>query len=209
MNSARIHLHCVLPKERPPLDTGKFLWRDGDRVVCLGDSMTEWSPGYVMMLRQRVKEKYTERNITIIGAGIGGNIYSSIRNRAVKEAVAREPDWVLINGGLNDVGHKIPLEDTRKAVEHLVKLLLDSTTAQVVLVETTPFLTRADLNPNITKVNAMLREVAEKNHLLLVPLEKEFVQANQAGEKLYFSDPHFNLLGFTRMTDIILRMLRY
>jgi lysophospholipase L1-like esterase len=127
----------------------------------------------------------------------------------VKEAIAREPDWVLINGGLNDVGQKIPLDATRTAVESLVKMLLDSTTAQVVVVEATPFLTRADLNPNITKVNAMVREVAEKNHLLLVPEEEVFVKANAAGEKLYFSDPHFNLQGFTLMAEQILSALHY
>ncbi|MHB9134311.1 MAG: SGNH/GDSL hydrolase family protein [Armatimonadota bacterium] len=199
----------LLPKERPPLDTGKFLWRDGDRVVCLGDSMTEWSPGYVMVLRQRVKEKYPDRNITIIGAGMGGNIYSSILHRATKDAIAREPDWVLINGGLNDVGHKVALDDTRKAVDYLVRVLLAATNAHVVVIETTPFLTRADLNPNITKVNAMTREVAQKYNLLVVPLEEDFVKANQAGAKLYFSDPHFNLTGFTMMADHILGVLHY
>ncbi len=199
----------ALPTARPPLEGGQFLWRDGDRVVCLGDSMTEWSPGYVMVLRQRVVEKYPDRHVTIIGAGIGGNVYSSILNRATKDVIAREPDWVIINGGLNDVGHKVPLDDTRKAVDYLVRVLLASTNTQIILTETTPFLTRADLNPQITVVNGMIGEVAQQYHLLLVPLEKDFVKANVAGEKLYFSDPHFNLAGFTIMADHMLSVLHY
>jgi lysophospholipase L1-like esterase len=201
----------AMPTKRPSIDSSQFLWRKGDRVVCLGDSMTDWTPGYVRVLQERVKKKYPDRGIVIIGAGFGGNTFAAMLKRAAQDVIAQEPDWILLNGGLNDVGNQadFPVEATRKSLESLVELLRNSTMAQIIVVGTTPYLGRADLAPAITRVNRIVGEVATKNKLMLIPLEKDFIQANNGGEKLYFNDPHFNLKGFTIMAEHILNAVHF
>ena len=200
-----------LRKERPAITGDSFLPKANERIVCLGDSMTDWTPGYVAVLRERVAAKYPDLRLSVIRRGVGGNFYSTLLARAPKDVVALEPDWVLINAGLNDAGHKIPIEETRKSLESLVKLLRDSTMAQLVLIEASPFSGPADndLNKRLSPINQVVREVAKQNNLLLVPLEDVIRKAEAKGERIYYNNPHFNQSGFAIMADSILSAMNY
>lgn len=198
-----------IPQARPVIPPAGFMIGKGARVVCLGDSMTDWTPGYVAVFRDRLREKYSDRDIAVVRRGVGGNTFGAMLARVKKDVVAEEPDWVLVNGGLNDVGQKRPLGESQTNLELLVSCLLEQTHAQIVLVGPTPFQGRPDLAPALTAVNDMVAATARKHGLLFVPEEQAIRDGVAQGQKLYFSDPHFNQVGYGLMADTILKALQY
>lgn len=78
-------------------DTG--LLRPGDTLVFLGDSITEDPDGYVSLCTRQLP------GIRVINAGVGGNKANDMLARVDRDVLAHEPDWVLVNAGVNDVWH--------------------------------------------------------------------------------------------------------
>jgi lysophospholipase L1-like esterase len=82
--------------------------KEGDRIVFLGDSITEAGAGpkgYVSLIRQALQEKHKDLHIEIIGAGISGNKVPDLQRRVEKDVIARKPTIVVIYIGINDVWH--------------------------------------------------------------------------------------------------------
>ena len=80
----------------------------GDRIVFLGDSITEQGAkphGYVTMIRQTMEKKYPNLKIEVIGAGISGNKVRDLQGRVDKDVIAKKPTIVVIYIGINDVWH--------------------------------------------------------------------------------------------------------
>src|SRR5262249_25578144 len=100
------------PGERVPL-------KKGERVVFLGDSITEGglgAKGYVTLIKNHMKEKHADLDITIIGAGVSGNRVPHLQQRLEKDVLAKKPTIVVIYIGINDVWHgeKDPKKGTSK-----------------------------------------------------------------------------------------------
>lgn len=82
--------------------------KDGDRVVFLGDSITAQgvSPnGYVTVFEKRLKQHLPDKNITVIGAGIGGHKVPNLQSRLDTDVLDKDPTVVVIYIGINDVWH--------------------------------------------------------------------------------------------------------
>lgn len=82
--------------------------KEGDRVVFLGDSITQQGAGpkgYVTLFGQMVKEQMADKNITVIGAGISGHKVPDLQKRLDKDVLDKDPTVVVIYIGINDVWH--------------------------------------------------------------------------------------------------------
>jgi len=86
----------------------KMTLRQGDRIVFLGDSITELGVkpnGYVSLIREELATRYPDLGIEVIGAGISGNKVPDLENRLVRDVLQKKPNGVVIYIGINDVWH--------------------------------------------------------------------------------------------------------
>ncbi|QDU22325.1 SGNH/GDSL hydrolase family protein [Urbifossiella limnaea] len=77
----------------------------GDRVVFLGDSITQAAvgkSGYITQLKATLTEKH---GVELVGAGISGNKVPDIQKRLDKDVLAKKPSVVVVYIGINDVWH--------------------------------------------------------------------------------------------------------
>jgi lysophospholipase L1-like esterase len=80
----------------------------GDRVVFLGDSITQAGAGpggYVTLFREAVERDHKDLGIEVIGAGISGNKVPDLERRLERDVLAKKPTVVVIYIGINDVWH--------------------------------------------------------------------------------------------------------
>jgi len=101
---------------------GDFLFKDGQTVVFIGDSITDcgrrgpdapYGNGYVKLAVDLITAKYPERRITFLNEGIGGNTVEDLRNRWHDDVLRHRPDWVSVMVGINDL-HRV-LRGTQRA----------------------------------------------------------------------------------------------
>jgi lysophospholipase L1-like esterase len=89
----------------------------GERIVILGDSITEAGAGpggYVTLIKDAIDERLAGRGIEIIGAGISGNRVPDLEARLERDVLAKKPTRVVIYIGINDVWHSLNGRGTPK-----------------------------------------------------------------------------------------------
>ena len=89
-------------------DDPKVTLKAGDRIVFLGDSITQAGAGpngYVTMIRQELDKRHPDLKIEVIGAGISGNKVPNLQSRVDKDVIAKKPTIVVIYIGINDIWH--------------------------------------------------------------------------------------------------------
>ena len=85
----------------PPKD---FFFQPGDRVVFLGDSITEQYQ-YSSYVELYLTTRFPAGKFTFINAGIGGDTAGGGANRFKSHVLAEKPTKVTINFGMNDGGY--------------------------------------------------------------------------------------------------------
>ena len=79
--------------------------KKGDRIVFLGDSITQGGAGpkgYISVLRELIDAKHKELEVQCLGAGISGNKVPDLQRRVEKDVLAKNPTVVVIYIGIND-----------------------------------------------------------------------------------------------------------
>lgn len=210
--------------------------RNVNRVVCLGDSITqggEGPGGYVWLLRHYLKALYPATNgdgqIEVVNAGISGHRSNDMLARYQKDVLDHKPDLVTISVGVNDVWHGfydnhpqgdgprgIPIDQYRKNVEEMVSLA-EKSGAKVAILSTTVI--HEDLegpeNAKLTIYNAALKEIARKHRALFIDFQKPFkdmitAYRRETGARdllLTVDGVHMNALGNKVMAYTILNGL--
>ena len=91
---------------------GNFLIKSGETVVFAGDSITDcgrrdssypYGSGYVRQTIDLISARYPNHGLTFYNEGIGGNTVVDLRDRWADDVLRREPDWVTIKIGINDI----------------------------------------------------------------------------------------------------------
>ena len=86
--------------------------RDGQRVLFIGDSITdcgrraECAPlgnGYVKLVHDMILLREPAKDVEVINKGIGGDTVVGLRNRWHDDVLGLEPDWLSIKIGINDL----------------------------------------------------------------------------------------------------------
>jgi lysophospholipase L1-like esterase len=83
---------------------GAFYFKKGDRVVFLGDSITE-QYGYSSAIELYLTTRFPDWNLTFLNAGIGGDTATGGANRFGTHVLAEKPTAVTIDFGMNDGGY--------------------------------------------------------------------------------------------------------
>src|SRR6516164_4146521 len=81
-----------------------FFFKEGDRIVFLGDSITEQYQ-YSTDIELYLTTRFPKWKLTFINAGIGGDTATGGANRFANHVLAEKPTAVTINFGMNDGGY--------------------------------------------------------------------------------------------------------
>jgi lysophospholipase L1-like esterase len=199
----------------------------GDRIVFLGDSITEAgtrNKGYVTLIAQALRKNHRDLGIQVIGAGVSGNKVPDLQKRIKRDVIARKPSIVFIYIGINDVWHgaRDPKRGTPKdKFEAGLKEVIgkiQKAGAQVILCTPTVIGEKKDgknpLDAKLDEYAAVSRAVARKLKVPLCDLRKAFAAylkkhnpKDQAKGILTTDTVHLNEAGNKQVAKEMLKML--
>src|SRR5687767_7772905 len=81
-----------------------FFFQKGDRVLFLGDSITEQYQ-YSNCIELYLTTRYPDWNLFFLNAGIGGDTANGGARRFQKHVLDEKPTAITINFGMNDGGY--------------------------------------------------------------------------------------------------------
>lgn len=194
------------------------------RILFFGDSITDMgryrelnSPfslgnSYVYMVAERLLT--ISRDYEIINRGISGNKVTDLLDRINEDVVSLKPDVVSILIGVNDVWHALnghgtklkQFSETYQEIIDIIQKKLPKT--RIYILE--PFI----LHGSVTDVNfehfekvykyaRKVRQIAHKNNLVFIPLQKQMVKLGEKiGDKYVLYDGvHPDVLGNKLLCD--------
>ena len=170
----------------------------GSQIILFqGDSITDCGrdyndpaslgTGYPMLIAAWYQALHPGAPVTFINRGVGGNRVKDLQARWDADCLELEPALVSILIGINDTWRRYdsndptPVEAFEDAYHDILNRTLESTDAQIVLIE--PFVLpvpddrkawREDLDPKIQSVRHLAREFGA----LLIPMDGLFAQAS-------------------------------
>jgi lysophospholipase L1-like esterase len=201
--------------------------KKGDRIVFLGDSITQGgggANGYITLVKKALDEKHKDLGIETINAGISGNKVPDLQKRVEKDVVAKKPTVVYIYIGINDVWHgeKNPANGTPKdkfeaGLKEVIGKITDSG-AKVIVCTPTVIGEKKDggnkLDKQLDEYADISRKVAKELKLPLCDLRKAFVDYLKDNNKedkesgvLTGDRVHLNPAGNKLVADTMLKML--
>jgi lysophospholipase L1-like esterase len=94
----------VLAAEPKTADSGGFFFRPGDRIVFIGDSITEQYQ-YSSDIELYLTTRFPNGHMVFINAGIGGDTATGGARRFRDHVLAEKPTALTIDFGMNDGGY--------------------------------------------------------------------------------------------------------
>ena len=195
----------------------------GDRIVFLGDSITQAGvgpKGYVTLIKNALADK----GATVIGAGISGNKVPDIQRRLQKDVLDKKPTLVVIYIGINDVWHgqDNPANGTSKekfesGLEDVIGRIQKADAKVLLCTPTVIGELTGGKNKNDARLDAYSeigRKVAKKMKVPVCDLRKAFVahlkannKDNKASGVLTSDSVHLNDAGNKFVADTMLKSL--
>lgn len=136
-----------------------FLFKNGDRIVFLGDSITEQYE-YSSDIELYLTTRFPKWRLTFINAGIGGDTANGGASRFQNHVLAEKPTVMTINFGMNDGGYGAFDANRNKQYKEKTKEMLEMAK-------------KAGVRVGLVSPNAVDRRVAPRFKLYL-ETQKEF-----------------------------------
>lgn len=158
----------------PPAATAEFAIRDGDRIVLLGDSITEQRQ-YTTFIETYTLTRFPKWHLTFRNIGWGGDTAQGGLARAGRDMLPLKPTFVTIDFGMNDHGYRAFQDDIfRNYIEKQTRLtaLLKDQGARVALLTPQPIEDKRPdpdqdvRNQALRKMSDGLRELATQQQVL-------------------------------------------
>lgn len=199
--------------------------KKGERIVFLGDSITEagvGKEGYVTFIKEALATKYPALAIEVLGAGVSGNRVPDLEARLDRDVIARKPTLVVIYIGINDVWHSENGRGTSKAdyeqgLRRIINKIQDAG-ARVILCTPSVIGEKHDgsnrLDTMLDQYAQISRTVAAETHSGLLDLHQQFVgylkthNKDNSDRNILTSDTvHLNAAGNRFVADRVLEAL--
>ncbi len=199
--------------------------KKGDRIVFLGDSITQAGAGptgYVTLVRKALDEKLPDLGIEVIGAGISGNRVPNLEARLDRDVIEKKPTIVVIYIGINDVWHSLngrgtPREEFEAGLKRIIAKINDAG-ARVILCTPSMIGEKSDgsndLDVMLEHYSATSRKVAVDTNSQLYDLRRRFLthlrdhNPENAEKNVLTSDGvHLNAAGNEFVCDCMLEAL--
>jgi lysophospholipase L1-like esterase len=189
--------------------------KDGQRIAFLGDSITAkgfLNPnGYVNLTIAGLKANGIR--VIAIPAGIVGHKSNQMLKRLKKDVLDRNPDWLILSCGVNDVWHGthgVSLDEYRVNIAAIVEQCQDAD-VRVLILTATVIGEELDsgYNMKLAPYNEFLRTLAIEKNCRLADLnamfQKHIVTRSKPGYLLTTDGIHMNSEGDRLMAEGILR----
>lgn len=186
-----------------------LLIKEGEKIAFMGDSITQSGNrknGYVTLVMDALNREGLK--VTHVPAGVSGNRSPDMLARLDKAVISKEPDWMLLSCGVNDVWHftlqlgnrtftGVPLDDYKKNIREIISKAEEADIKVVVLTSTMigedP---EKDTNKKLEPYNAFLRALAMEKGLPLADLNKDMQAAlkeipDSEGKAKMFGEPGY------------------
>lgn len=197
------------------------------RIIFFGDSITEMGVqegGYIQQIKELAKQHQLEKQVELIGKGIGGNKVYDLYLRLEDDVLALSPDVVFVYVGINDVWHKqgagtgTDIDKFEKFYQALIRKMKEKN-IQVVLCTPSVIGERHD-NTNaqdseLNEYSAVIRKLAASNNLVLVDLRSCFLTYLKTNNTLNLEKQilttdrvHLNALGNALVAEQMWKVIR-
>lgn len=196
-----------------------ILIKDGQKVAFLGDSITahgwERSGGYVHLVVAGLAAEGVK--IVPIPAGVSGNTSNNMLARLDRDVLSKQPDWMTLSCGVNDVMHRTGGVDLAAYQKNITSIVDQAQARGIRVMIFTATVTGEDLsnadNQKLAAYNDFLRQLAKERNLPLADLNPAFQNAigaakAPAGTLVLTADGvHPNPDGYRVMAREILKAL--
>lgn len=175
---------------------------DGNRIVFIGDSITEFWERYDLM--------FFSQN-TYINRGISSQTTSQILERFQNDVIDLQPKSVIILAGINDIAENngpISIEEIMNNIVSMVEKSLKNN-IEVLLCSVLPannFYWNPKIQPieKIIQLNQMIKAYSLVKQIKYVDYYTQMVDENLGLDKKYTDDGvHPNLEGYLKMKSIL------
>lgn len=175
---------------------------DGNRIVFIGDSITEFWERYDLM--------FFSQN-TYINRGISSQTTSQILERFQNDVIDLQPKSVIILAGINDIAENngpISIEEIMNNIVSMVEKSLKNK-IEVLLCSVLPannFYWNPKIQPieKIIQLNQMIKAYSLVKQIKYVDYYTQMVDENLGLDKKYTDDGvHPNLEGYLKMKSIL------
>ena len=187
----------------------ELLVEKGEKIAFLGDSITQGGnrpDGYVTFVMEALNDEGLE--VTHVPAGISGNKSTNMLARLEKDVISKEPDWMLLSCGVNDVWHftlklgnrtfeGVPLDEYKENIREIVEKAEEADIKVMILTSTMigedP---EKETNVKLGPYNDFLREFAKQKKLPVADLNEDMRAAlaeipDQEGKAKMFGEPNY------------------
>ncbi|PXA05679.1 hypothetical protein DDZ13_02060 [Coraliomargarita sinensis] len=163
----------------------------GESIAFMGDSITQAGHnrknGYVNLVIEALNHEGL--NVTKIAAGKSGNKSSNMLNRLDQAVISKNPDWMTLSCGVNDVWHfklvlgdrtfeGIPLPEYKENITEIIDRAQSAGIKVMILTSTMIGEDQSkELNQMLIPYNEFLREIAEEKDCLLADLNADMQAA--------------------------------
>jgi lysophospholipase L1-like esterase len=147
----------------------EFFFKPGDRIVFLGDSITEQYQ-YSTDIELYLTTRFPTGNFTFLNAGIGGDTANGGAGRFQNHVLAEKPTAVTINFGMNDAGYGAFNPQANKTYVEKTAAMLEAAK-------------KAGVRVALLSPNAVDRRVQEKFKLYLDTQKQFYAPLNELADK--------------------------
>ena len=149
--------------------------------------ITDARESYVEKFRMKLIDKYEFTSVSVINAGVAGDVLPSMAARAERDVIRYQPDLVLINGSLNWNPSLGTAEEYKEILRALVQRIKAETEADIVLLTpngdlpNTFFGGASAPEPTTPERVAKIRELAVEEQVCLADTYAVWEAAREAG----------------------------
>lgn len=185
---------------------------DDVRIVCFGDSITGayYHTGsrraWPDWLREALMGAYPQAQLKVFNAGISGHTTVEALARLERDVLARQPQLVVMNFGMNDVT-RVPMDAYRQNLQTIIQKSGEAGAAVVLVTPNTVHENQARPNSKLEAVSQIVRDVAAEADLKVVDwfqFTSEQRQNDSLGWQLTMSDDiHPNRHGHAQLAELV------
>ena len=183
-----VALALVVATGATAAEPNDFFFKKGDRIVFLGDSITEQYQ-YSTDIELYLTTRFPDWNLTFFNAGIGGDTAHGGAHRFASQVLAEKPTAVTIDFGMNDGGYgefkKDRYDDYVKNTEAMLQAAKEAGVRTALI---SPNAVEVRTAPNLKtyletqkEFYAPLKEIAEKYK---VPFVDQYAVTREVLEKM-------------------------
>jgi lysophospholipase L1-like esterase len=200
-------------------------FRDGQRVVFIGDSITDcgrrdehapYGNGYVSLVHAFTTARHPDLRLVWVNHGIGGDTVRHLAARWECDAVAARPDWLSVMIGINDIwrafndlpDEAVPIDEYESTLRILLRRAVDASGCRLILAD--PFFIEPDRHePQRAETDhycAVMSALAAEFGAIHVPTQQAFdrVLAVSAADDWAPDQVHPGLPGHAVIADAFL-----